>query len=394
MKSSEKSGMVAVALLDISSASIAGAHALVKASGNTTKDTAVILNQSRSDVGMQTTLDISRYLDEATRLLEGVIADMRATDTHHPVHIEVVLGSPWYTSQTRTITYKKNTPFVCTEHMVDQLIEKEIAYMLKSEEDEFGTVGSEQVIVEKQISLIKLNGYATNTPYGKKAESLELYLSVTIVPRIVAERFKNAIMRSYGNRPIHITTAPYATFVVARDHLHLQHEAVIVDVGEEVTDVAFVKDSLFLYQHSFPIGTYGLYRALESVAGHKPHESKAVIESYRLGKAGTSSPRIEKAIMQFTESWQKGFQEVLDDGRYGFCLPSQCFVTSEIRFEMLFHDAIKNDPFVQHMCARGIVNPIVISSETLASLIVIPTDIELDVPLATAALFAEKLLKG
>ena len=61
---------------------------------------------------------------------------------------------------------------------------------------------------------------------------------------------------------------------------------------------------------------------------------------------------------------------------------------------MLFHDSIKNDPFVQHKCARGIVNPIVISSETLASLIVIPTDIELDVPLATAALFAEKLLKG
>lgn len=380
------------AVFDVSSSSVAGAHVLAEGVAPDKKIT--LLASARSHAVLQEDIDIKRFVIETETHLDEVVSRIRKADVHHPSHIQVILASPWYRSQTRTIVYKKVTPFVCTQKLVDELIAKEIDHILANEEGSFGSFGKESIIIEKQLSLIKLNGYHTTKPYGKRAQTLELFLMITIAPKPILDRFTDTLRRAYGTRDIAYTTSPFTTFVVVRDTVpDLQEECVVIDIGEEVTDVAFIKDGFLLYQHSFPVGTYALYRALSTHGFHTTHEAKALLEAHRLGKlAPRESLVVETAITSFVAQWRSGLRSILDNGQYGFCIPETCFITADPRFETIFTTSIQTDPYIQHTCSRGVVNPHFINSETLAHRVGTTEHSTLDIPLATGSLFVERLL--
>lgn len=389
MFGSKKQYGVPVAVFDISSSSVGGAHALVKVDKG---HLPTILASSRIEAPLQEDLDMKRFVADTVQNLNQVIEQLHKADTHHPHHIELVLASPWYISQTRTITYKKDTPVTCTRKLFNSLVDEEIQHVIENELSRFGTFGKEGTVVEKQVSLIKLNGYATSNPFGKKAKIIEIYLTVTVVPKKIVEQFSETLRRGYGTRHVSITTSPYTTFVVARDYFNSTHECVVIDIGEEVTDVAFVKGGLFLYQHSFPVGTYGLYRTLMDKKRHTALEARAVIEGYRLSKvSATARTKIDKALGEFSTQWQTALQEVLNGGYYGFCLPDTCYIVADPRFEGVFPGIIASDPFIQHTCSRGIVTPVFIGEEKLATLIT-SLDQEIDVPLGIAVLFVGRII--
>lgn len=393
--SSPKVRSIPVAVFDISSSSVGGAHALIKKAAHgemPLTEKAAILAQSRTHSPLQTELDIERFVSETLKSLKTVATDIRKRDVHHPEYIQIVLASPWYTSQTRTISFNKPTPFLCTEKLVHSLVDKEIEYILRNETDRFGELGTEYLIVEKQLSLIKLNGYVTHMPYGKRATSIEVYLTVTIAPKKVLDQCTDLLKRLYGTRPIGITTSAYATFVSLRNRATATHESVIVDIGEEVTDVAFIKDELFLYQHSFPVGTYELYRALAVEGKHSSAEAISVLESYGLQKLSEGAKQtVEKSLIAFTTTWQKGLQSVIDEGHYGFTLPSSWFTVVDPHFIQLVQRSITSDPYLVHRSSTPITSTIV-TVETLEKSVKGAVDTVLDIPLALGLLFVESFL--
>ena len=379
------------AVYDMSSSSVAGAHVLTKQHDGISQ--AVLLASSRSNAPLQEDIDMQRFVDEACKHLQEVITVVRKADVHHPTYIQVTLASPWYTSQTRTISYQKDAPFTCTQNLVDSLIDDEIKHVLTNEDGSFGAFGKESVIVEKQLSGIRLNGYHTVAPFGKKATTLELFLTITIAPKPILERFKDTLKRAYGTRNIGFTTSPFTTYVVMRDIKPIEQECMIIDVGEEVTDIAFIKRGIMLYQHSFPVGTYGLYRALAGQGASTTRESMAMLESYRLGKLSKAAAKsTETAIAAFATHWQSWFHQVLDNGQYGFCMPEHCVVTADPRFESLFITTIKTDAFIQHNCSRTNLQVTFMNEEVLGAAVRTTDQTSPDMALATTALFVERLL--
>lgn len=374
------------AVYDISSSSVAGAHVLQD------ENKKVFLASARSDAPLQEDMDIKRFVDDTVKHLDQIITKIRKADHHQPDYIQVILASPWYSSQTRTIIFNKDTAFLCTQKMVDDLIEKEIKHILKNEKGSFGEYGKDSFIVEKQISQIRLNGYDTSAPYGKKAKSLELFLTITIAPKPILDRFKEVISRGYGDRKIGFTTSPFATYVALRDTMIIEKECVVIDVGEEVTDVAFIKGDIMLYQHSFPVGTYALYRTLSKNGSHTYNEAAAMLESFRHKKLSTqSSKSVNDAIAAYTKEWQMAFRQVLDEGQYGFCLPANCLITADPRFEDILVTVIKTDPFIQHSCSQGVINATFTDKSLFKNISSVDTS-EIDIPLATAAVYTEHII--
>lgn len=378
------------AVFDISSSSVAGAHVL---SGQRKSPAVTILASTRSDLALQEDLNIQRFVDETATCLGEVVSSIQQRDAHHPEYIQVILASPWYSSQTRTIVYKKNAPFVCTQKLIDSLVDKEIEHVLRNEEGSFGSFGDESLIVEKQLSVIKLNGYPTTDPFGKKAEQLELSLMLTVAPKTVLDRFTDVLRRAYGTRKIGYTTGAFTAYVVARDSMNIDEHCVVVDIGEEVTDVAFVKDGFLLYQHSFPCGTTALYRALSSHGSHTIQETRAILEAYRLQTLAPKPVKVvEKAFTSFAKEWQQGLHGVLDNGVYGFQLPGQWIITVDPRFELFFADSIKNDPFIAHISASSEIKTIFLNPAAHAMGVTMAHDSTADIPLCIGALFVERLV--
>lgn len=387
--SSQHAPTIPVAVFDISSSSVGGAHALIKKGAQVKHEKIIILAQSRIDAVTQEDLTIERFVSDTLKGIESVATTIRTLDAHQPEYIQVVLASPWYSSQTRSINYNKTTPFICTEKLLNELISKEIEYILTNEEKRFGKLGKEYFIIEKQLSLVKLNGYVTQAPYGKKVTSVELFLTITIVPTAIITQFTDLIRRLYGTRKIGFTTSPYTTFIATRDHT--TQECVVLDIGEEITDVAFIKNDLFLYQHSFPMGTYELYRSVARATGNTLSEVKALLETYRLQKlTGLAKSSIDTAITSFIISWQKQLQTIIDNGHYGFSVPSRWYIVTDPRFEQSIRTAISTDSFLAHKASTAIT-PIIITEKHYPLIQQAPETV-IDTPLALALLFIDQLV--
>jgi hypothetical protein len=379
----------AVAVFDISSSSVAGAHVLLESKGD--MHSVSILVQERRDSNLEEELNIERFVNDTAKTLETVIEHVRNADLHHPSMIQVVLGSPWYSSYTRTIAYSKNTFFSVTERLVESLIEKEVAYLLRQPDGQ-GTLGDSFVVAEQQLSHTVLNGYETNEPYGKKVQSLELILHISLIPKIVADRFTSIIRRSYGSRKIQVTTGAYAAFVALRDHGAMASDCVLIDIGEEVTDVAFVRGNLLLSQQSFPVGTYELYRALSGITGNTI-EARALVEAYRLKKLSPSSTRsVEKALQLFVGSWQQALHTTVDASNTGFQFPTQCYIVADYRFETIFTNIIAHDPFLLHAATAKEITATFIDPSHFTIPITTASTEHPDVGLAVGALFIDRLI--
>jgi hypothetical protein len=377
----------AVAVFDISSSSVGGAHVLLTTKNDIT--TTTILVQERRDSGLDEELDIERFVENTAKALEVVISHVRTADIHHPDLIQVVLASPWYNSYTRTVRHSHPTLVTCTKRLVDGMIEKEIEAFLKESGEAFS---KEFKVAEKQLSQIKLNGYESADPYGKKVQSIELVITLTMVPIIVLDRFETILRRSYGDRTIMVTTGPYATFVALRDNGKVAQDCVVIDVGEEVTDIAFIKNNVFLYQHSFPVGTYELYRQLSAKTGSTV-ESRALIEAYRLHKLSkTSAKLIDKALTAFSTSWQTALQEIVEQGQYGFQFPGTCYITADARFETIFPDIVSGNAFLLHSAGVKELQAHFVSAYLFSGRVRANSSDEPDAALVIAALFSERLL--
>ena len=107
---------------------------------------------------------------------------------------------------------------------------------------------------------------------------------------------------------------------------------------------------------------------------------------------GSTKAIVGKAIVGFRLIWQAGLQEILDNGHYGFCMPEHCFITSDPRFEVIFTDIIKTDPFIQHTCSRGIVKPYFVASAVVGEQVKALDGTAVDTPLAIASLFVTRLI--
>lgn len=384
--------MVPVAVFDISSSSVAGAHVLIPKKNDTTGKVS-ILASSRLLSKPKEDLTIERFVDGTIEQLEKTIALLKKADNHTPEHIQILLASPWFISQTRSISYNKSSAFVCTQKLVDSLIEKEIAYIIEHDMERFGAMGKDGIIIERQISQIKLNGYSTTEPFGKKIESLELFLVVTVAPKSIIERFKAVFQKDYAKAVIKFTTSPYATFVVSRDFLSAPNESLIIDIGEEITDIACVKNELFLYQYSFPMGLFELYRALASKNNISLSETHALIESFKLAKlSAPMTSSVQKILEDFGAAWGRSFQETLNLGQNSIKLPEISYIISDSRFDSLFVDVLKQDLFLQHVAGNPTYTAIVITQDSL-SLYVTSLDVgAIDVTIIVASLFASRML--
>ncbi len=254
-------------------------------------------------------------------------------------------------------------------------------------------MGKQGIIIERLISQIKLNGYTTNSPFGKKAESIELFLVVTVAPKAIIERFKTAFQKDYAKAPISFTTSPYASFVVARDFLQAPKELLIVDVGEEITDVACIKDELFLSQYSFPVGLFGLYRSLVKNGDTTLSEAHALLEAFKLAKlSAPMTSTVQKTLEAFGASWGRAFQEVLTVGQNSIKLPETSYIISDPRFDTFFVDVIKQDLFSGHVASTPAYKASAISYETLAPHVTSLDTGTIDVTIVIASLFASRVM--
>ena len=115
----EKNELVLV--FDIGSSSVGGALFWAQKSG-----IPKIIFSAKEPIPLEENIDVDRFLLLTIKSLEAVLNKIHKAGLGAPEKIFCVLSSPWYISEARIINLKKNTPFIFTEKLADDLIQKEI----------------------------------------------------------------------------------------------------------------------------------------------------------------------------------------------------------------------------------------------------------------------------
>lgn len=352
-----------VAIFDIGSSSVSGALALIpdKKSDGIPK----IIHTAHSEIPFQENLDFDRFLHLMLKSLEETAIKMAKGNRAVPKKVFCFLASPWCATQTRVISHSRNTPFMFTEKMAAELIEKELKAFENSELKKYADVGSAAEIIESKNIEISLNGYKTAKPFGKYAHEVEMTLFVSMSPKTILDLVEEKIHTFFHVSGIHFHSFVFSSFVAVRDMFPENDDFLLADIGGEITDISMVKNDVISESASFPYGKNFLIRRISSSLNKLPAEALSLLSIYVAGKLESSMVRkMEGALKKARNEWLAHFQESLSGLSSAF-LPETVFLTADKDVSPWFAETIAKEEFSQYSQTRNKFNVILLEASSL-----------------------------
>jgi hypothetical protein len=382
---SKKKNYIPVALFDIGSHSLGGAHLLIPKNENSFSK-GIISSLSRYETEYSDIVDVKIHLKKVLDAVKKVAHTIQSSDIHVPEAVYILLRAPWVSSEAKTITYTKTTPFFCTHELIEELVEKEIK--------EIASTDNGSYVIEKKISSLMLNGYTIEHPYGKKTKELTITFTVTRGSKIIIDYIKNGIESSYTKAVIYFNSIASAVHNVSEKYICPFDDLLLVIVGEQLTEVGLVKNRVFYQYESFSPGIGLLYTSIAKKKQISIGEAYSTLEAFRLSKLSEKEQNdVKKIVLEYKEKWQAAFRETISKKEYGLCLPDKCCIVSREKFSNLVADTIKSDPYLLHNCGNVRVTPFFLDESLLCPHISLPEGVSFDVLTSIHALFVMSLVR-
>lgn len=358
-KSNKKDELVLV--FDVGSSTVGGALFHLRSSGSPK----IILSEFEH-ICIEKDLDPEKLLEDTLHALKKVAGKICMRGLGAPARIFCILSSPWYASQTRVVRFEKNTPFVFTERLADEIIKKEVALF---EEEHIARHGSNaekiKVLELKNMSTI-LNGYKTYKPIGQKAQEVEMTLFVSAGEEFILKKIASAINQHFGHKDIHFSSFIMSSFTVARDMFVNQDDFLLINIGGEVTDVSMVKKEVLVDTISFPMGRNYVIRGIADELRSSLSDAISNLILYKEGHMSSAlKDQFEKAVGNLKVIWLRKLQESLSELSSQISIPATIFITVDQDLSSFFSEIIRTEQFSQYTLTESKFRVIFLSTEAL-----------------------------
>jgi hypothetical protein len=365
MKNSEKSKKKneLVLVFDVGSASVGGAVFYAQKNG-----VPKIIYSTREVIPFEKEIDFDKFLSLTMKSLGIVAGRICLAGLGVPDKVFCVLLSPWYAFQTRTINFEKNTPFIFTAKLSDELTKKEVKLFEEECAIDMQNKNDTRLIELKNVKIM-LNGYATSEPLGQKAKELEMTLFISMSSKQFLKKIEETIGRHFHCQNLKYLSFGLASFSVARDMSAHQDSFLLVDIGGEVTDISVVKKDILCNSISFPLGTNYLTRKISSALNCTLDEAKSYISLYKDKHMVEAIGRKFEPIMdKLKMDWLEQFQESLAGLANNLSVPATIFLTVDKNLADFFSEIIKREQFTQYNLSETKFKIIFLSTQALHGL--------------------------
>ncbi|MEK9201685.1 MAG: hypothetical protein AAB944_01815 [Patescibacteria group bacterium] len=390
-----KSSGEPIVIFDIGSASVGGAIVLLSESTHLPK----IIYTKRIFLPIAERPQSDEILTSSASALKEIIVafEKEGLSVLHDLHIRnkvihdvfCVLASPWYVSQTKTITIKEKKPIILTEKFIETVLAKEekafeesIAHSSYAE-----TFDKNIILAEQKIIHIKLSGYETNEPYGKKSSDIELSLFSSFVSKKISEKLSETIGHSFGGEKIKLHSFCLTSFSTLSDLFPEAKDFLIMDITGEVTDISIVRNGTLVQSASFPSGRNFLIRKMTKKMNSNTEVALSSLSLYSTGKAEPAvAVKIESVVKEVQEEWLVYLNDLLKDIKAEIgILPRKIFLTVDNDVLPLFLKFLKQSP--------DNFEPIVLDEKQLARVVEVTKGVVADPFIAIEAIFLNKLFQ-
>jgi len=344
---------VLAVVYDIGSASVGGALVFCRLG-----EKPRIVYSTRKEMPFQEKLNATRLKSEMFKAVDEVSQDIEKNGLRHltftkfgtriPKKSFVSFSSPWFASQTRTILIKKDNSFTVTKKIIDEITEKEIESFKNSKEIAEHIGSGELAVMEKRIISIKLNGYQTDEPYGKKASSVEASIRISILQKQILENVFKNIQKTFNIDDIEIASFPFVAFDTIRS-LKQEENFLFVDVSGEITDISLVHVGVIFDTSSFPIGKKTIIRRLSKELKTNKEDTLSRLRIYKNDEtASLKGNRFETGIKRVGGEWISIFTKTIENISRDFSIPQNIYITADKDLEDLFARLISEEEFGQY----------------------------------------------
>ena len=337
-----------VLIFDIGSSVISGGLFLMQKSG-----VPKIIFTVRENINIPTTIDANKFLLLTLQSLKVVTEKIHNAGLGAPDKIFCVLSSPWYLSQTRFIDLEKNTEFIFTPQLADDLVKNEVSLFKAERGPTFGITRDRDRTIELKNIKIYLNGYETAKPLKQRAKTLEMIIFISISPEDVLDRIEKTISKFFHPKELKFVSSSLALFVTVRDLFNNQDNFLLVDIGGDLTNISMTKKDILRESISFPSGINFFIRGLSKGMRCSLSEAQSFLSLYRDGHASLDvAKKIETIVDGLKTEWLHKFQESLANLSNDISVPANIYMFVEQEWASFFSELIKKEQFNQYTLAE------------------------------------------
>jgi len=341
-KNKEKDKFIFV--LDIRSSSVGGAVFLMSEN-----KAPKIVFTVREKIPLIEKVNLNKFLALTLKSLDNVLNKIHQQGFQYPKKIICSLSSPWYLSQTRIISYTKNTPFIFNNKLADDLIEKDIKLFESEYLKKYRYLNNGIKLLEFKNMKILLNGYPCEKPLNQKANDLQMTVYLSVAEKNTLDKFQKLINKYYSFEDIKFISFLRASFGVSRNIFVHDDSFLLVDIGGEITDISMVKKDVLRSSISFPLGKNFFIRGIKEKLNCSNEEAFSFFNLYQQKHLNNDmNNTLNTILIELKNKWINSFQESLASITNDISIPSIIFITIDEDWADFFIQIIKTEQFNQY----------------------------------------------
>jgi len=334
-----------VAIFDIGSGSVGGAIARIPTDG---KGAPFIIKSVRNDIKYREDFKFDLFLKDMLNTLSLSANSLYDKKVGALDGIVCVLASPWYLSETRNVKMSHEKPFLFTKHLASLLIQKEISGLTESYKNKYIDLNSVPEMIEQHTMAVLLNGYSIVDPIGKRCNSVEMNMIMSLSPKLCLDKIKEALSKTFHHTNITFSSFTVATYLAVRDKYIIPESYLLLDISGEITDVGIVTKGVLKSVLSFPFGKKTFFNYMCTKLEIELRDAQELFKLYSAGDLSEEyKKKVEPLFKSIENSWGEAFKECIVTLPRTLILPDTIFLTADNDIKNWFANVLRNEEHLQ-----------------------------------------------
>jgi len=298
----------------------------------------------------------------------------------------VIMSSPWYISETSVIKMNEQKPFLVT----DEMLAKERQTIVKAYTDANKV---DVTVLEQKIIRISLNGYITNDPLKKKAQTLDMTIFTSFARHSSVEDIHKIIGQHFNIKSVDIHSQSLVAFSVIEDVWKDIPQYIITDITSQLTELVTVRKGALSEAASFPLGKQFLVKKISEKLNVTSEVAESLIRLKNDGSVDSDlAVKLQAALDESKDEWLKAFSESLSSMSASASLPSKFFLFAPKDVSHIFSDYISSEEYQQFSFAEGKFEVQEVTSLDLNKYCTNESQVPLDLSIILGCLFNTKIV--
>lgn len=269
---------------------------------------------------------------QMNKIVDSVVAKIVKEGSKRQVKIDtvfVVFSSPWFVAKTKKISLNNQKEFYITKDFLSDITDSEVSKFKEEMRQSTETVFE---LIESTFVLGRINGYAVNSPIGKKTKNFDAYIYLSLTHNSLLKKIQSIIHKHTHLNPEEITvsTFPVVSFKVVKDLLTDQSSFVLLDVTGELSEITLVSDDAIVKTVTIPSGKNLIYKQISKELNTSIEIAESTLKLYTAKKLNDDvNLKIEGVLSSVEKEWSVYLENALNEISPNAILPSSLFLTSD-----------------------------------------------------------------